>query len=122
MKLERLCNENKHLFDRAFALYESAFPRDERRDMPEQERAMKNENYHFDLIMNDQELLGVMLYWETNDFIFLEHFTTMPEVRGRGYGAAALEILKSKGKLVLLEIEPPVDEMTCRRYEFYKNR
>lgn len=120
MTLQRLNETNKHHFDNAFALYESSFPREERRDMPEQERAMKNENYHFDLILEGDELYGVMLYWETEDFVFLEHFTTMPQIRGRGYGARALDLLKAKNKTVLLEIEPPVDEMSIRRYEFYK--
>ena len=120
MRLERLSKNNEHLFNSAFSLYESAFPREERRDMPEQKRAMNNPDYHFDLIIQDRELLGVMLYWETDSFVFLEHFTTMPKVRGNGYGAAALDLLKAKGKTILLEIETPTDEMTHRRYEFYK--
>ena len=88
--------------------------------MSEQQRAMRNENYHFDLILEGEALYGVMLYWETDDFVFLEHFTTMPQIRGKGYGAMALDLLKAKNKTVLLEIEPPVDEMSIRRYEFYK--
>ena len=120
MRLERLCDSNRHHFERAFALYESAFPTEERRDIAEQERAIGNSNYHFDLITDEDNLLGIMLYWETDDFVFLEHFTTLPEVRNRGIGAGALGILKSKGKPVLLEIEPPKDEMTERRYSFYK--
>lgn len=120
MKLERLSNNNQHLFADAFALYESAFPEEERRDAAEQKRVMGKEDYHFDLIMEGDECLGVMLYWETERFLYLEHFTTYPAVRGKGLGAAALGLLKAKGKTVLLEIEDPVDEMTCRRFGFYQ--
>ncbi len=120
MKLERLCEENRHLYDDAIALYESAFPAEERRDSAEQSRVMEKEAYHFDLIMQDGEFLGVMLYWETDSFVFLEHFTTRPAVRGKGIGAAALALLCGKGKTVILEIEDPVDEMTCRRLDFYE--
>ena len=119
MHLERLSGQNAHLFDRAFSLYESAFPREERRDLQEQQRAIRDEDYHVDFIMDGETFLGVMLYWETADFIYLEHFTTLPEVRNRGVGSAALQLLKEKGKIVLLEIEPPVDELTRRRYAFY---
>ena len=120
MYLERLSDSNRHLFDRAFALYESAFPREERRDLTEQTRVLNKEAYHVDFILNNGEFQGIMLYWETEDFIYLEHFTTLPEVRGNGIGSAALELLKAKGKTVLLEIEPPTDELTRRRFAFYQ--
>ena len=120
MRLERLCDSNKHLFDRAFALYESSFPREERRDETEQNRVLLKDDYHVDFIMDGDEFLGVMLYWETESFIYLEHFTTRAEIRNRGIGAAALDLLKSKGKTILLEIDPPEDEIAIRRLEFYK--
>ncbi len=120
MKIERICKENEHLFPKAFALYEASFPTEERRDTNEQARVMKKEAYHFDLIINGGEFIGVMLYWETDTFVFLEHFTTLPEVRGQGLGAKALDLLKNKGKTVILEIEDPVDELTNRRFAFYK--
>ena len=120
MKLERLCDENRHLFDAAFSIYVSAFPKEERREKDEQDRVIKNECYHFDMILEDNELLGIMLYWEVGKLIFLEHFATSPAIRNRGIGTAALEMLKAKGKTVMLEIEPPTDEITERRYGFYK--
>ena len=120
MYLERLGDSNRHLYETAFSLYQSAFPFEERRDEAEQMRVMNKDEYHFDLIMNDGELLGVMLYWQTDKFVFLEHFTTRPDIRGNGYGAKALDLLKSKGKTIILEIESPVDEITNRRYGFYK--
>lgn len=58
--------------------------------------------------------------WKTNEFVFLEHFTTCQEIRGKGFGKKALDLLKEKNKTILLEIEPPDDEITKRRYGFYK--
>ena len=118
MRLKRIFPENQ-LFDEAFRLYQSAFPREERRDESEHLRVMKKDDYHFDLIMDGDSFVGVMLYWETADFVYLEHFTTRPELRGKGKGAEALKLLKEKGKTVILEIEDPVDEITRRRYGFY---
>ena len=120
MRLERLSDQNIHLYERAYGLYQASFPIEERRDEAEQNRALTKDAYHFDLIMDEDNLIGVMLYWEREEFVFLEHFTTFPDLRGQGYGAQALGLLKEKNKPILLEIEPPVDEMTQRRYEFYK--
>ncbi len=120
MTLDRLDVNNEKYFKEAFALYESAFPKEERRDIDEQQRAMKNKDYHFDLITDNGSFCGIMLYWETDNLIFLEHFAVLPELRGKGVGKCALEILKGKNKPILLEIEPPEDEITKRRYEFYK--
>lgn len=120
MYLERLCENNSHLFDAAFKLYESAFPNIERRNEHDHNIVMKKADYHFDLIINDGKLIGIMLYWETPEFVFLEHFSTLPTLRGNGYGKKALDLLKKKNKKIILEIEPPVDQLTERRYGFYK--
>ena len=120
MRLERLSKSNAHLFEQALKLYRSSFPVEERRDDSEQQRVLKKEDYHFDLIMLDDAFVGVMLYWETESFVFLEHFTTLPHLRGKGYGKSALDLLKKKNKIILLEIEPPIDDTTQRRYNFYK--
>lgn len=119
MRLDRLTEENKELFNKAFALYSSAFPEIERRDIDEQERVMKNPHYNFDAITDGDNFIGIMLYWETDRLIYLEHFAVLPELRNHSRGTEALELLKNKGKVVVLEIEDPVDEITKRRYGFY---
>lgn len=119
MRLDRLTEENKELFNKAFALYTSAFPEIERRDIDEQERVMKNPHYNFDAITAGDNFIGIMLYWETDRLIYLEHFAVLPELRNHSRGTEALELLKNKGKVVVLEIEDPVDEITKRRYGFY---
>lgn len=119
MLLERLCDNNQYLYERAIALYQSAFPAEERRPSDEQTRVMKKPAYHFDFIMEAEEFLGIMLYWETDTFVFLEHFAMRPELRGQGLEANALSLLKEKGKTIILEIEDPIDAITCRRYAFY---
>ena len=120
MRLEKISEKNRPLLTRAFALYESSFPIEERRDRKEQERVFAHPDYHCDLILENSDLVGILFYWEREEFVFLEHFATLPEIRGSGKGSQALELLKNKGKTVILEIEPPVDELTNRRYAFYR--
>ena len=61
-----------------------------------------------------------MLYWETDDFIYVEHFCILPEMRSRRYGQRILEKLSEQGKVIILEIDPPVDEISVRRKGFYE--
>ena len=108
------------LFARAFALLSAAFPEAERRERDEQERILQKPDYHFTVLMEDEDLIGIILYWEVGELLFLEHLATLPLLRGRGYGARALSILKELGRPILLEIEPPADELTTRRFGFYR--
>lgn len=119
MELARIDNHNYYLYNQAYNLYVTSFPEIERRDSVEHDRVMEKKDYHFDIIVEDNKLFGIMLYWETNSFIYLEHFATLPEVRNNGIGSEALDLLKAKGKTIILEIEDPVDDLTNRRYNFY---
>ena len=120
MKLQRLTMEDTALLEAALELYESSFPPEERRDRSETERALGKDEYKFSVLTEDGKLLGIMLYWTVDELIYLEHFAILPSLRNKGVGTKALELLKLQGKTVILEIEPPVDELTTRRYGFYK--
>jgi len=120
MELIRLSPRSRALFEDAFSLYTEAFPHEERRDPPEQLRVLHKEDYHFDLLTQDDQLLGIVLYWQTPQFLYLEHLSTLPSMRNQGLGAAALDLLKEKGLPIILEIEPPENELTKRRFGFYQ--
>ena len=72
------------------------------------------------MIYDEKVFVGLILYWETEDYIYVEHFCILPEARNRRYGARALDLLKEKGKAVILEIDPPIDEQSIRRKGFYE--
>lgn len=78
MKLERLSEQNQKYYAAAKALYEEAFPVLERRDDTEQARIMQNPAYHFDFITDEDGFVGIMLYWETDSFVYLEHLPFCP--------------------------------------------
>ena len=119
MELVRLSDKYKSYAIFARKLYEISFPIEEKRDNLEQCRVEKNPDYHFDLIMEGDEMLGIALYWQTPSLLFLEHFAILPEKRNGGIGSKALKLIKQKGKPVLLEIEPLKDDITTRRLGFY---
>ena len=62
----------------------------------------------------------MILWWETEEFIYIEHFCILPEMRGKKYGQKALELLGGERKTVILEIDPPIDDVSVRRKRFYE--
>lgn len=103
-----------------WALYHQSFPEHERRLWPAQQMALAHPDYHFDVIWEGGAFAGLILWWEAEGFLYVEHFCIEPELRGKGLGQRALRLLTAKGKPVILEIDPPVDEISIRRKGFYE--
>lgn len=120
MELVRLESPEGEAFRRAMELYRGSFPPHEQRREAAQRVIMGRADYHFDLIYDGAAFVGLLLSWETAAFCYVEHFCIAPEVRGQRYGQRALELLHRRGKPVILEIDPPVDEMSRRRQGFYE--
>ena len=120
MILTRLSSENDNMFSTARGLYEKSFPLHEQRQIDSQKEILKCEEYHFDLIHDEDRFIGILLSWETRNFIYVEHFCITPEIRNKGYGQKTLDLLNSKGKTVILEIDPPTDEIALKRKSFYE--
>ncbi|MGL4107464.1 GNAT family N-acetyltransferase [Clostridium sp. LP20] len=71
--------------------------------------------------MYDEDVfIGIILYWETEDYTYIEHFCIYSSMRNRKYGQKALELLREKYKTIILEIDPPIDEISIRRKGFYE--
>ncbi len=72
-------------------------------------------------IANSPKALGLLTTWEFADFIYIEHFAISPALRSQGYGSEALKaFIHEQCKPLVLEAEPPTDEMTRRRIRFYE--
>ena len=120
MRFERLTDTHDGRYNAARALYAASFPYHEQREDGAQAAALACADYRFELIYDGDAFVGLMLCWETKSFIYVEHFCTAPEIRGRGIGAEALALLAQSGKKIILEIDPPVDEISRRRRNFYE--
>ena len=119
MKFVRLTDVNDPMYSQALNLYKNSFPYHELREDDSQFRIMKNDEYHFCLIYDGDEFIGDIFYWETEDFIYVEHFCISEEKRNKNYGRRALESFGA-GKTVILEIDPPEDDISIRRKGFYE--
>lgn len=120
MNLERITDRAHPHYAPAWTLYQAAFPANERRDEAWQAQALAQVEYHMCAAQEGGGLIAIAFYWAHGGELFLEHLAVLPELRGRGIGAAVLrEIRELPGKLIL-EIEKPVDAAKQRRQRFYE--
>ena len=120
MTFERVTGISHPMYDTAMKLYRISFPPHEQREPDSQQSILRDAAYHFSLAYDEAVFVGLVLYWETDDFIYVEHFCILPEMRSRRYGQRILEKLSEQGKVIILEIDPPVDEISVRRKGFYE--
>lgn len=100
------------LFEASFTLYEASFPPNERRTREDHLRALQDADFFPLGAVEGGKLLADVFLWETEDFCYLEHFAVQPSLRGHGTGSTILRQLLTQDKPLILEIEPPDDEIT----------
>ena len=108
-------------FDRFFEIMENSFPKDERRPYGEQRALLRNPDHRVFVSKEGGRIVSFLATWRFGEVFFLEHFATDPALRGGGIGGRLLDewIAECRGT-VLLEAEPPTDEVTRRRIAFYE--
>ncbi len=118
----RLRSADDLRFAECWALYEAAFPAEERRTLACQRAAMVEQGaFHCLRLEQGGAFAGIAFYWQTEAFIYLEHLAVAASRRGQGIGHLALELLCGQGVPLILEIEPVVDDLTERRWRFYRS-
>jgi GNAT superfamily N-acetyltransferase len=120
MEFNRLSSANDPLFTEAYKIYETSFPEHEQRFYDRQTAVMSNPLYHFDLIMDDGAFSGILLYWELSPCTYIEHFAIHSSIRGKALGSRSLGTFCENHSSVVLEIDPPINEISIRREQFYQ--
>lgn len=109
-------------FDEVYAIFEESFPIDEYRPPEEQRALMEHPCYkvYVQKVENDK-IASFFSVWKFEKFSYIEHFAVKPEYRNGGRGAKFLQdMIAQLDKPVVLEVEPPLDEMSVRRIGFYE--
>ena len=107
-------------FELLFQLYQSSFPIYEQRTREKQEQILSHPAYTCWALEEWDSFGGLMGLWEGEGFYYVEHFAVRPDLRGQRLGGRALEQLIARGKPVVLEIDPPEDQVSRRRQGFYE--
>ena len=99
-----------------------AFPYEERRDECDEKKCFLKSQFNFCEITDDGESVGLIAFWVFRKFLFVEHIAINKEIRSKGYGSKAFELLKEKYNLpIILEAEAPETEIQQKRIKFYEN-
>ncbi|MCG8578924.1 MAG: GNAT family N-acetyltransferase [Bacteroidales bacterium] len=116
-----ITSANDQLFDSLWELYEKAFPIMERRDLALQKIIMDQETYHCEAILYNDEFAGLILWWQFNSTIYIEHLAIDNNRRGQGLGAKALiDFINKNEQGIILEVELPDKTNNKRRIAFYE--
>ncbi|WP_144559277.1 GNAT family N-acetyltransferase [Shouchella miscanthi] len=75
-----------------------------------------------DIYHKDESDQHVLMYVETDEFVFVDYLFVSSNARGEGLGKKLLDQLKNKKKPIILEVEPIdyEDTDTKKRQRFYK--
>lgn len=111
--------ENKY-FQECWKIYQKSFPKEEKRFIHEQEKILKDSSYNACAYLNNDKVIGFIFYWQLEEYIFIEHFAIHSEYRGNSFGSKILKEFLINKNNVILEIEKIVDDVTLKRYQFYK--
>ncbi len=115
----KICDEK--YFSKAWDIYVSSFPSYERRTLDEQKIILENDKYNAKIFFKDDEVLAILFFWNFSTYTFCEHFAINKDFRGQSYGSKILKNFIKRYENIVLEIEPIKDEISKRRYKFYKN-
>ncbi len=120
--LRRITHAGDSAWNRLMTLYKESFPPEERRDMHQLEQMLAAvPEMFFNAVEEDGLLCGLASYWDLGDFYYMEHLAVFPEMRNRKIGQQILAYWQQHlHKPQLLEVEPAVEEMACRRIGFYE--
>lgn len=120
MKLVELLDSTHLLYSSFLELYSISFPIFEQRLASQQEYAFSQDQYHLLCYTEQEHFIGFISYWEFEQYIYIEHLAICDDRRGKGYGGRLLnEFVEQQSKIVLLEIDPVVDELSKKRLRFY---
>jgi ribosomal protein S18 acetylase RimI-like enzyme len=121
-KIHQIKSKEDHLFAEFWKIYSASFPLNERRVSHQQTDVFKKKEYHVEVYLSDDQIIGFIAYWTTKEFIYVEHLAIAPEVRGKGFGSAILKPFIEREPIpVILEIEPIINDLTRRRLKFYES-
>lgn len=116
-------NSKSHpLFESVWRTYECSFPEFEKRTKRDQIKVLEDNRYKVYAISDEGNYVGFITLWEFNKYCFIEHLAIDPINRGKSYGKAIINKLQSQhqDKIIILEIDPPIDDISKRRLKFYE--
>ncbi|WP_454053122.1 GNAT family N-acetyltransferase [Clostridium sp. Marseille-Q7071] len=121
MEFVRINSSDNNYFDDVMNIYKVSFPIFEQRTIKDQMDVLKDDKYNCTAVCENNKLVGILLYWDLDNCKYIEHLAILPSLRGKNYGSRILKDFCENNKTMVLEIDPPVDDISIKRLEFYSN-
>lgn len=117
-----LKDESNVFYPQFLSLYDSSFPKFERRSHGALIETFKQKEFTQEIYVENSKLLALLSYWTFEKFVFLEYIAVDASLRGTGIGSKILGafLAQLNGKACILEIDPPVDYISKKRLRFYE--
>lgn len=106
-----------------YSVFEEAFPIEEYRELESQrELARSRDNFYQFIILDSETPIGILAYWDFDDFIFGEHLAIVAAHRSGGIGSKLLKWqFERTARPWVLEVEmPESSDMAARRIGLYE--
>ncbi|MDO5518677.1 MAG: GNAT family N-acetyltransferase [Clostridium sp.] len=121
MEFIRINTQDSYYFKKMMAIYEISFPIFEQRTLNNQIEVLQEQDYYCTAVCEEAKLVGIIWYWNLDEMKYIEHLAISPDLRGKGYGSKILKSFCEDNEKVMLEIDPPNDDISIRRLKFYSN-
>ena len=122
MEMITIIPSESKLWEQAWRLYTESFPEHERRRISSHALAVDNPRFHTKIAIENGNLLAILFYWTLGENkVYIEHIAVNPLMRGQNIGSTILRnfMEQNTDATIILEIDPPVDEVSERRLSFY---
>lgn len=119
MDFIRIQSSNNKYFKDIMNLYKDSFPIFEQRVLKDQLDVLKEDRYNCIAVCEKDKLVGLLFYWELENCKYIEHLAILTELRCKSYGSKILSEFCKSDKTIISEIDPPVDEISIKRLNFY---
>ena len=113
-------------YNEFYRIYSISFPVYEQRNKQQQISAFSDRRYNLYFLIGKDEsdnevMLSFIAFWDFEEYAYVEHFAVNDKYRGANIGTDTLMKFKETVKKnVVLEIDPVVDDVSSKRFEFYK--
>lgn len=103
--------------------YEESFPLAERRTFGQLIQLLDCPDMNLCAILEQEQLVGFIIYWQWDTLLYVEHFAIDPQQRGLQFGQKAMQLLVTLDPAwLVLEVELPTDDISRRRIQFYERQ
>ncbi len=122
MKLKRITDSTTADFEALYAIYTRSFPIFEQRILSDHIQALNDKEYFCHAVKDAQNtVVGLLCTWRTDSFIYVEHLAILESERRKNIGTNLLkQLIETSDVPIILEIDPPVDDISIRRKGFYE--